>query len=248
MAVMGLFEFELLLRLLLAAVLGALIGAQRERLSRGAGFRTQALVSTASALVMIVSIYGFMDVLSPGRVVLDPSRVAAQVISGVGFLGAGTIIFRKNAVRGLTTAASIWAVAGIGLACGAGLYIASIGATLILSVILTGLKKLEEKYFPMRQINVLTIGIVNAPGRTKSISQKFKIDGLKVLNMSIKHAKNSGRSVIKIEAAAQEHIFVGLLDELQALPGVESVEYDGHALPLEDAHEPDYEDEQSAVT
>jgi putative Mg2+ transporter-C (MgtC) family protein len=190
---------------------------------------------------MIVSIYGFTDVLSPGKIVLDPSRVAAQVISGIGFLGAGTIIFRKNAVRGLTTAASIWAVAGIGLACGAGLYVASIGTTLILSIILSALKNLEQKYFPRRQINILTVEILNAHGRTKLISQKLKVDGLRVMNMSIKHAKNSGRSVIKIEAAAQEQIFVALLTELQALPGVESVEYDGHALPLEDAEEGDYD-------
>src|SRR5580658_2662035 len=100
------FEFEVLFRLLLAALLGGLIGAEREgRLNSGAGLRTHALVSVASALVMIVSTYGFMSVLSPGKIVLDPSRVAAQVISGVGFLGAGIIIFRRNTVRGLTTAA-----------------------------------------------------------------------------------------------------------------------------------------------
>ena len=107
---------EVIIRLVVAAVLGSLIGLERERLDRGAGLRTHALVATASALIIIVSAYGFSDVLQEGRIVLDPSRVAAQVVSGIGFLGAGTIILRKNAIRGLTTAASVWAVAGIGLA------------------------------------------------------------------------------------------------------------------------------------
>ena len=109
---------EVVIRLLVAAVLGSLIGLERERLDRGAGLRTHALVATASALIIIVSAHGFSDVLQEGRIVLDPSRVAAQVVSGIGFLGAGTIILRKNAIRGLTTAASVWAVAGIGLAAG----------------------------------------------------------------------------------------------------------------------------------
>jgi len=146
-------ELEMVLRLLLAAILGGLIGAERERrVNRGAGLRTHALVCTASALVMVVSAYGFSSVLAAGKVVLDPSRVAAQVVSGIGFLGAGIIIFRKNAVRGLTTAASIWAVAAIGLACGCGLYICAVAGTTIMSLILTVLKKVEQKYFPQLQI------------------------------------------------------------------------------------------------
>jgi putative Mg2+ transporter-C (MgtC) family protein len=230
----------LLLRLILAAVLGGVIGAERERLNRGAGLRTHALVSTASALVMIVSAYGFMGVLSAGTIVLDPSRVAAQVVSGIGFLGAGIIIFRKNAVRGLTTAASIWAVAAIGLAVGCGLYVASIGATVILSVILSVLKRFERKFFPQNQVNRLTVEI--SKGQGKLVSEKLKVDGLKVLNMSVKHTKGLSVSTIKIEAVAQERIFVTLLEELQALPGVESVEYDGHALPIYELG--DYDDEQ----
>jgi len=221
-------------------VLGGVIGAERERLNRGAGLRTHALVSTASALVMIVSAYGFMGVLAAGTIVLDPSRVAAQVVSGIGFLGAGIIIFRKNAVRGLTTAASIWAVAAIGLAVGCGLYIASIGATVILSVILSVLKRFERKFFPQNQVNRLTVEI--SKGQGKLVSEKLKVDGLKVLNMSVKHTKGLSVSTIKIEAVAQERIFVTLLEELQALPGVESVEYDGHALPIYELG--DYDDEQ----
>jgi putative Mg2+ transporter-C (MgtC) family protein len=110
---------ETLLRLLVAAVFGSLIGFERERLLWAAGIRTHMLVCVGACLFMIVSAYGFSPVLGP-NVVLDPSRVAAQVVSGIGFLGAGAILARGEIVKGLTTAASIWTVAAIGLAVGGG--------------------------------------------------------------------------------------------------------------------------------
>ena len=94
--------------LLLAFVLSALIGLERQLRGKSAGLRTQTIVGTTSALMLIVSKYGFFDVLEPGRAVLDPSRVAAQIVSGVGFLGAGLILTRGGTVRGLTTAAAVW--------------------------------------------------------------------------------------------------------------------------------------------
>src|SRR5690625_2306590 len=104
---------EIATRLALAAIFGAIIGIERERKNWVAGLRTHMLVCVGSALAMIVSAYGFMDVLSEGRIVLDPARVAAQVISGIGFLGAGTILFLESGgiVCGLTTAAGVWTVA-----------------------------------------------------------------------------------------------------------------------------------------
>ena len=113
--------WEFTLRLLLAGVLGAVIGLDREYRAKEAGFRTHFLVSLGSALFMIVSQYGFAGVLGEAGVGLDPSRVAAQIVSGIGFLGAGTIIFQKQFVRGLTTAAGMWATAGIGMAVGGGM-------------------------------------------------------------------------------------------------------------------------------
>jgi putative Mg2+ transporter-C (MgtC) family protein len=138
-------QWEMVLRLLLAAALGSAVGWERERLQWAAGLRTHMLVSVGSCLMIIVSAYGFNSVLS-ARVILDPSRIAAQVVTGVGFLGAGSIILRNEAVKGLTTAASLWAVAGVGLAAGAGLYSAGVGATVIILIILAGLKPLEERY------------------------------------------------------------------------------------------------------
>ena len=135
---------ELIARLLLAAVLGSAVGWERERLQWAAGLRTHMLVAVGSCLMVVVSAYGFSSVLGQ-HVILDPSRVAAQVVSGIGFLGAGSIILRNEAIKGLTTAASVWAVAGVGLAAGAGLYTAAVAATAIVLVILAGLKPLEER-------------------------------------------------------------------------------------------------------
>ena len=124
-------NFDFVLRLLVAGILGAIIGLDREYRAKEAGYRTHFLVSLGSALIMIVSQYGFQEIIKESSVTLDPSRVAAQVVSGIGFIGAGTIIFQKQIVRGLTTAAGIWATAGIGLAVGAGMYTISIAATLL---------------------------------------------------------------------------------------------------------------------
>jgi putative Mg2+ transporter-C (MgtC) family protein len=98
----------------LALLLSALIGIEREVRQKNAGLRTHTLVGVGAALFMLISKYGFTDVLEPGRVVLDPSRVAAQIVTGVGFLGAGLIFVRRDSVRGLTTAAAIWITAAVG--------------------------------------------------------------------------------------------------------------------------------------
>ena len=126
-------ELEFLLRIFCAAILGGLIGLEREYRAKEAGFRTHFLVAMGSALFMVVSAYGFGDAMLSDLHRWDVSRIAAQVVSGIGFIGAGTIIFRKteNVVVGLTTAAGLWVTAAIGLACGGGMYILSIGCTLM---------------------------------------------------------------------------------------------------------------------
>ena len=129
-------ELDFILRIFVAALLGGAIGLEREYRAKEAGFRTHFLVALGSALFMIVSAYGFEDaVMLPGHR-LDVSRVAAQVVSGIGFIGAGTLIFHKseNVVRGLTTAAGVWVVAAIGLACGGGMYKLAIASTLLVLV------------------------------------------------------------------------------------------------------------------
>jgi len=142
---------ETILRLVVAAVLGGLVGLERERLEWAAGMRTHALVSLGSALFMVVSIFGFSDILDKQHVILDPSRVAAQVASGIGFIGAGTIILRREVVKGLTTAASIWAVAAVGLAVGGGMFLAAGAATLLALALLVLAKPLKARMFPKRK-------------------------------------------------------------------------------------------------
>ncbi len=115
--------------LLLAFVLASSIGFERQLRGKSAGLRTQAIVGTTAALMLLISKYGFDDVLHPGTVILDPSRVAAQIVSGVGFLGAGLILTRRGAVRGLTTAAAVWETAAIGMSAGAGLWLLAIVVT-----------------------------------------------------------------------------------------------------------------------
>jgi putative Mg2+ transporter-C (MgtC) family protein len=142
---------QVVLRLVVATVLGGLVGLERERLEWAAGMRTHALVSLGSALFMVVSILGFSDILDERHVILDPSRVAAQVASGIGFIGAGTIILRKEVVKGLTTAASIWAVAAVGLAVGGGMFLAAGAATLLALALLVLAKPLKARLFPNRK-------------------------------------------------------------------------------------------------
>ena len=129
----------------LAFVLSALIGFEREIRQKSAGPRTYALVGFASALIVLVSKYGFTDVLENNRVVLDPSRIAAQIVSGIGFIGGGVIFVRKDIVRGLTTAATVWLTSAVGMACGAGLPILAIAVTAGNFVVVLVLPTLETR-------------------------------------------------------------------------------------------------------
>ena len=116
--------------LALAFLLSSIVGIEREMRQKSAGLRTYTLVGVAPALFTLISEYGFNDILRPQVVVLDPSRIAAQVVSGIGFIGGGVIFMRRDAVRGLTTAASVWLTAALGMACGAGLMVLAIATTL----------------------------------------------------------------------------------------------------------------------
>jgi putative Mg2+ transporter-C (MgtC) family protein len=130
-------EWELLWRLGLALVLSTVIGLEREYRQKSAGLRTYTLVGLGSALFLLVSEFGFFDELENGRVVLDPSRVAAQIVSGIGFIGGGLIFVRRDSVRGLTTAAGVWLVAAVGMAAGAGLPVLAVASTLAYLLVTT---------------------------------------------------------------------------------------------------------------
>jgi putative Mg2+ transporter-C (MgtC) family protein len=129
----------------LALLLSALIGLEREMRQKSAGLRTYTLVGLASALIILISKYGFTNILADGRVVLDPSRMAAQIVSGIGFIGGGVIFVRKDLVRGLTTATTIWVTSAVGMACGAGLPLLAIGVTCANFVVIFGFPFIERQ-------------------------------------------------------------------------------------------------------
>mgnify|MGYP000287425707 FL=1 len=151
---MNMITYEFVLRLFVAAMLGGVIGLEREYRAKEAGFRTHFLVALGSGLFMILSQFGFDDVLAHyEKVSLDPSRIASQVVTGIGFIGAGTIIFQKHVVRGLTTAAGLWVTSAIGMTAGAGMYVLSIATTVLVLLCLEALYFILQ-HFGTRNITV----------------------------------------------------------------------------------------------
>ena len=167
-------DWEMCYRLLLAALYGSLIGIQREHLFWTAGLRTHMLVCAGACLIMIVSAFGFSLALTQPGTQLDPSRIAAQVVSGIGFLGAGSIMMRGEIIKGLTTAASLWAVAGIGLAVGGGLYMLGAVATFLILIILIAIRPVERMLRDIIQIQVVKL---IAPNNTLSPNQLKQLLG-----------------------------------------------------------------------
>lgn len=166
-------ELYALLKIALAVFLGFCIGYERKRRYKEAGIRTHTIVCLGSALIMIVSIYGFGGSA-------DAARVAAQIVSGVGFLGAGIIVYRKHETKGLTTAAGVWATAGVGMACGGGLYIVAIGAT-ILMIAAQCLLHTHFKIFRTKQTFSIEIKFIMTDDENNIIKKEFGIDRLNSL-------------------------------------------------------------------
>jgi putative Mg2+ transporter-C (MgtC) family protein len=222
---------ELILRLILAAALGSLIGFERERLSWAAGLRTHMLVCVGSTLMMIVSAFGFADILGTGNVTLDPSRVAAQVVSGIGFLGAGSILMRGEMVRGLTTAASIWAVAGVGLAVGGGMYVAAVGATVLILIILAGLKPLETRLHENRQRYQISLLADRGAITLQTVNEALGIGAVRVKQFIVLADKNyADREEIHITISRlSERQLTVICERLSQIDGVHEIKMDDDA-------------------
>ena len=215
---------EVILRLVVATILSAIIGMERERLERAAGLRTHALVGVGSALVIIVSAFGFRDILGTQDVVLDPSRIAAQVVSGIGFLGAGTIIFQREVIRGLTTAASVWAVAAIGLAAGAGLFLAAVSTTIVVLIILAGIKPLERRFFQHRRPNRLTLLVDQQAGSLFAIEAATRAAHVHLERMLIHPGEPAEADSVEIVLhGAHDETLLELVDRLRRVPGVREI-------------------------
>lgn len=160
-------EFGMLADLLLSVVLGFVIGFERKIRFKEAGIRTHTIVCAGSALMMIISKYAFTGA--------DSARVAAQIVTGVGFLGAGMIVYRKNEVRGLTTAAGVWATAGVGMACGGRLYVVALGAAIII-ISAQCLFHLPFKVFHSKRFYAVKIEFVQSENENLIIKSLFGVD------------------------------------------------------------------------
>ncbi len=183
---------EVLIRLLLAILAGGLIGYQREIADRPAGLRTHTLVALGAALMTIISIYPFI-----GMERADPSRIAATIVVGIGFIGAGAIIRQGSTVKGLTTAASLWTVAGIGLALGAGSYFAGILVTILVLIILIGLKQFEVRLIGLHEFLTLHVRCVNDPVLISRISSVLTDLGIKLTKIEIEQDDLRDEMVVK---------------------------------------------------
>lgn len=220
-------QLEMLIRLGLATGLGGLIGLEREISSRAAGLRTNILVCVGSALVMLLSMYGFADYANEVNVRLDPARLAAQVISGIGFLGAGVILFNGYSVTGLTTAATLWVVAGIGLASGAGFYYPAIGTTFIVLFSLLILNKVENKWIKPKSEHSIRINSLDRPGSLGEISGLLQTRKIAVKRISVEEQETNEeyapRVTITITINIKSKFLISIIEDLRKIEGVSDI-------------------------
>lgn len=221
----------------LALILSALIGLEREIRQKNAGLRTHTLVGVGAALFVLISKYGFTDVLEAGRVILDPSRVAAQVVTGVGFLGAGLIFVRRDSVRGLTTAASIWITAAIGAASGAGLPVLATVTTAVYFVIALGFFQLARR-LPRSPtaISVLRVRYLDGRGILRQLLQTATTSGFGIDEVSTERMSDGNRQhwtagrdgrdrslvevSLSVHGRAPVHVLAASLSEVEGVDAV----------------------------
>ena len=219
---------EIILRLFLAAVLGGAVGIDRQRYEWAAGLRTHMLVCLGSALIMIVSAYGFTGVQMEGHISLDPSRVAAQVVSGIGFLGAGTILFLKHeVVKGLTTAAGLWTVAGIGLAIGGGLYFAAGAATVLVFIILVVIKPYKKKLIVERRQTEIQLKLNREKISLSQLETMLNANNIAYNHLKFFNAKedNIYAVEIRINRSMSNKAVLSFVESLNNTNGIKEVEF-----------------------
>jgi len=211
--------WEVATRLVLAIVLGGVIGYQREVAEKPAGLRTHVLVCLGSALLMIISTEPFLAIPYA-----DITRIASSVVTGIGFLGAGAIIRQGNIVRGLTTAASIWVVSGIGLAVGVGLYLASIVATFLILLTLTALKYIEVRAVSAHR--TIQMVALESPKQLGLIISALGEIGVTVRTIEIEPLEGEGANVIQLGLHIPADVDAGMvISKLASLKGVSEVHW-----------------------
>ena len=210
--------WDFVLRLVVAGVLGGIVGWDREYRAKEAGLRTHFLVAIGSALIMIVSQHGFADVLGKPGIGLDPSRIAAQVVSGIGFIGAGTILIQKQFVRGLTTAAGLWATSGIGLAGGAGMYWVGVCAMVLT---LVGLEFLTIVFKNVGEHSSLLVFSTKDKENLKRVANELHIRNYRIGSYDVQQERSENTDIyhVTLVVKTKRHIDETLLFQfLQDLP------------------------------
>lgn len=198
------YDLEYLLRMVIAALCGGIIGYERSRRRKEAGLRTHIIVAVGSALLMIVSKYGFMDVLEIPGMRVDAARIASNVITGISFLGAGVIFIREASIKGLTTAAGLWAMAGVGLAIGAGMYGVGIFATVLIMLIqiftLGNLQKLDGPVY-----ETFSITYRDAPGGLVELKKQLRERDILIHHIQMEKLED-GSVRVKLEVSRKNAI------------------------------------------
>ncbi|MGG7145753.1 MgtC/SapB family protein [Clostridium butyricum] len=220
-----LIQLDYLLRLFIAAVCGMAIGYERKNRMKEAGIRTHFIVAIGAALIMIISKYGFQDQIGWPNMSLDPSRIAAQVVTGVGFLGAGVIFMQKQTIVGLTTAAGVWATAAIGLSIGSGLYFVGIAATVITilgQILLHG----KIRFLSSPRTETLMLQIVDDANSIKFLQDIFEDNEIIIINLKSKRDEKS--SLINVEVVIRVYESFNMtkfLNVLQSKDFIKSLEF-----------------------
>ena len=215
-------QWSLLLPVLLALLLTTVIGLEREAGAKSAGLRTHTLVGVGAAVFMLVSKYGFADLLGVDHVALDPSRIGAQIVSGIGFIGGGLIFVRQDVVRGLTTAATVWLAAGIGTACGAGLPVLAVAATAGHFVVTRGLLPLARATARRRrEPPVLHLRYDDGRGILRDVLQRCTRGGWSVEDLDVARESTADTAVVSLRLAGRGDL-AALAAELAEIDGVRS--------------------------
>ncbi|MGR6836118.1 MgtC/SapB family protein [Syntrophomonas erecta] len=215
--------YEIVFKLALAGILGGLIGLERESLNRPAGLRTYTLVCVGSTLAMIVSLDMYFQYYQ--TVNADPGRIAAQVVSGIGFLGAGTIMREGVNVHGLTTAAGLWVVACIGLAVGAGLYIPAVVTAVLILFILIYFIRFEERFTGLREYKALVILAEDRPGQVGIIGSILGDMGILIKNIQLTRLEENKLEIeLLLHLPAQISISDVVFELSNSIKGLHNIE------------------------
>lgn len=212
-------------RLALALLLGGLIGVEREHSNRPAGLRTHVLVTMGSALVMMVSVDMWVVFSARGATNVDPGRIAAQVVSGIGFLGAGTILREGITIRGLTTAASLWVAAGIGLAVGAGYYPGAVATTIFSLATLVILARIERVWLYGKRTRSITLAVVDRPGQLGRVGSILGDHGVNIHDVRMRPLGDDLVEISLEVSAPSRDGFTRACDALRAMDGLRSLEF-----------------------